>query len=48
MDFEKRQIERFMDEYEGTAIGESIKRKYENSTEESIEDIYHEIEGFGY
>ena len=42
----KLQVERFMEEYAGTAIGESVARRYENGT--SIEDIYSDIEGFGY
>ncbi len=44
--FEERQIEKFLEEYDGTAIGESIARKYENGS--PVDDIYIEIEDFGY
>ena len=41
----KREIEEFIDAYEGTAIGYSIKNKYENSCDNLnvLEDILEEI-----
>ena len=41
----KREIEEFIEAYEGTAIGYSIKNKYENSMDNFnvLEDIIEEI-----
>ncbi len=39
-------IKSFIDDYEGTAIGESIKRQYENR--QDLHSIYEQIEDFGY
>lgn len=43
----KREIEEFIEAYEGTAIGYSIKNKYENSWDNvnTLEDILEEIRG---
>ena len=43
----KREIEEFIETYEGTAIGYSIKNKYENSCDNLnvLEDILEEIKG---
>lgn len=40
------EIERFIDQYEGTAIGESIRNKLDNTAKtdaDRIEEIYNEI-----
>ena len=45
-EFMESQIKRFIDVYNGTAIGESIKNQYENG--QSVDAVYEQIEDYGY
>ena len=45
-EFVEQQIRKFIDAYEGTAVGESIKNQYENR--QPLDSIYEQIEDFGY
>lgn len=51
LEYMQTQIERFVEEYDGAAIGHQIKNRYENSNKEDIgrvADIYRDIECFGF
>lgn len=45
-EYKELQIRRFLTEYEGTAIGYSIKNQMDN--QQDIDSIYEQIEEFGY
>lgn len=46
----KKEIERFCDEYSGTAIGEETRNRLDNAEDsfDVIEGIYNELEEVGY